>query len=186
MKSFLLVTVIAAIALLAGCHSRSMDDSKITAKIESKLVGDSKTSALKIRVATKDGVVTLSGTVPTDTEKKEAETLARSTNGVRSVQNDILVDASALGATNVGERAGEAAKNAGQSVSDATILAKLKTKLLADGITGTNIDVENGSVVLKGQVDDAREKTKAEEIARDTSGVKNVTNQLTVKKQKST
>jgi osmotically-inducible protein OsmY len=38
---------------------------------------------------------------------------------------------------------------------------------------------------LKGQVDDLKKKTKAEEIAKDTAGVKEVKNQLTVKKYSS-
>jgi osmotically-inducible protein OsmY len=36
-------------------------------------------------------------------------------------------------------------------------------------------------VVLKGLVDDAKKKAKAEEIAKSTAGVKDVKNQLTVK-----
>ena len=83
------------------------------------------------------------------------------------------------------EKAGEAAKDIREDVSDATILTKLKAKLIADGITGTNIDVEKGQVVLKGQVDDAKKKAKAEDIAKNTAGVKDVKNQLKVKKSAS-
>jgi len=39
MKRLMIVTMLAASALMAACSSQQFDDSKITAKIESKLVG---------------------------------------------------------------------------------------------------------------------------------------------------
>jgi hyperosmotically inducible protein len=78
--------------------------------------------------------------------------------------------------------ASEAARQVGEAISDEAILAKLKAKLISDGITGTNIDVNDGRVVLKGQVEDPQKKAKAEDLARKTDGVKDVRNQLTVKK----
>lgn len=182
MRKALLTMVAVFIVVLAGCSSPGVDDSAITTKVKSKLAVDSQTSAIKIGVETKDGLVTLSGTVPTATEKNEAEKIARNTDGVKRVVNDITVNPDSLGATNMREKAGEATKDIGESVSDAAILTKLKAKLVADGITGTNVDVSNGEVILKGQVDDASKKAKAGEIAKNTAGVKDVKNQLTVKK----
>ena len=182
MRKFVLPIMIALLAGAVGCSSRAVDDSAITAKVKAKLAADSQTSAIKIGVETKNGTVTLSGTVPTTTEKDEADKVAKNTEGVKRVVNDITVNPDSLGATNLREKAGEAAKDVGESVSDATILTKLKAKLFADGITGTNIDVNNGQVILKGQVDDAKKKAKAEELAKNTAGVKDVRNQLTVKK----
>lgn len=78
---------------------------------------------------------------------------------------------------------GEAANTAGGAISDASITTKIKAKFLADGIVGTNVDTVNGEVTLKGAVDDAKEKTKAEQIARDTEGVKSVKNELTIEKK---
>ena len=185
MRGFVLPIIIAVLLGVAGCSSHAVDDSAITLKVKSKLAADSQTSAIKIGVDTKGGVVTLSGTVPTETEKDEAAKIAKNTEGVQRVVNDIAVNPDSLGATNIREKAGEAAKDIGESVSDATIMTKLKAKLVADGITGTNIDVDNGAVVLKGQVDDVKKKTRAEEIAKNTAGVKDVKNQLTVKKYSS-
>jgi osmotically-inducible protein OsmY len=122
--------------------------------------------------------------VPTDAEKTKAEQLARNTDGVKRVTNEIKVDSNSAGATNFGEKAGEAAKDVGEALTDAAILAKVKAKLVADGITGTNVDVTDGAVVLKGQVEDANEKAKAESIVKNTAGVKDVKNQLTIKKYK--
>jgi hyperosmotically inducible periplasmic protein len=182
-KAFVLQAMVAVvISVLVGCNSRAVDDSAITAKVKSKLAADSQTSAIKISVETKDGVVTLSGTVPTTTEKDEAVKVAKNTEGVKRVLNEITVNSDALGATNLKEKAGEAAKEVGESVSDAAILTKLKAKLVADGITGTDVDVNSGEVILKGQVDDPKKKVKAEELAKNTAGVKEVKNQLTVKR----
>jgi len=75
MKRLMIVAMLAASALVSACSSQQFDDSKITAKIESKLVGDSETSALKIKVETNAAVVTLSGTVPTETEKSKLKRL---------------------------------------------------------------------------------------------------------------
>ena len=182
MKKLVPVVLIAVGLFFAGCSSQAVDDSTVTAKVKTKLAADTQTSAIKIGVDTAAGVVTLSGTVPTDTEKKKAEELAKNTDGVKRIVNKISVDPNSLGATNFGAKAGEAAKEVGGAISDEAILAKLKAKLISDGITGTNVDVTGGKVVLKGQVDDPQKKTKAEDLARKTDGVKDVRNQLTVKK----
>ena len=184
MRRALIPTLIAVVVFLVSCSSQGVDDSTVTAKVKSKLAADSQTSAIKIGVETNNGVVKLTGTVPTNTEKTKAEQLARNTEGVKQVSNEIKVDPNSTGATNLGDKAGEAAKGLGETISDASILAKVKAKLIADGITGTDVDVSNGAVVLKGQVEDAKEKSKAEELAKNTDGVKGVTNQLTVKKLK--
>ncbi|HKA19896.1 MAG TPA: BON domain-containing protein [Blastocatellia bacterium] len=184
MKRLVIPTIIAVVAFLAGCNSQAVDDSAITAKVKSKLATDSQTSAIRISVETKGGVVTLTGNVPSDTEKSKAETLAKNTDGVKRVQNEIKVTPES--SSTVGDKAGEAAQQAGEAMSDAAILAKLKAKLLADGITGTDVDVTNGAVILKGQVEDPQKKAKAEELAKNTSGVKDVRNELTVKKYKAT
>lgn len=184
MKRLGIPMLIALAVFIAGCSTQAVNDSTLTAKVKSKLAADSETSATKISVETKDGVVTLSGTVPTGTEKTKAEQIARNTEGVKRVANDIKVDAESMGATNLGDKAGETAKDVGGTLTDAAILASVKAKLVADGITGTDVDVSGGAVILKGQVEDAKEKAKAEDIAKNTSGVKDVRNQLTIKKYK--
>jgi hyperosmotically inducible periplasmic protein len=186
MKRLALSTLIAVTLLFVGCNSQALDDSTVTAKVKTKLATDSETSAIKIGVETNQGVVTLSGEVPTDTEKQKAEQLARNTEGVKQVVNNIKINPDSLGASNMREKAGEAARELGETVNDAAILATVKGKLIADGITGTNVDVNDGKVVLKGEVDDPQKKAKAEDLARKTNGVKEVTNQLTVKPHKAT
>jgi len=181
MKAVLSVILVSVALLFAACDSRQMGDSEVTAKVKSKLVADPQTSAIKIGVETKSNVVTLTGTVPTDTEKKKAEELARETSGVKGVVNNINVKPDSLGATNIDEKARDAAKDVARTAEDVGIMAEVKTKLLANSITGASIYVDNGQVVLKGQVDSPQKKAKAEELARDSAGVKGVTNQLTAR-----
>lgn len=71
----------------------------------------------------------------------------------------------------------------GQQVDDATITAKVKTKLTADPqVNPFNIDVDtdDGVVTLRGRVEDAEAKVAAEQLARDTSGVRGVRNEIRV------
>lgn len=182
MKKLVSAILIAVGLFFVGCDSQAVDDTTITAKVKAKLAADAQTSAIKIGVDTTAGVLTLSGIVPTDTEKNKAEELAKTTDGVKRVVNKISVDPASIGASNFGDKAGEAAKNIGGAFGDEAILASVKAKLIADGITGTNVDVSGGKVVLKGEVENAQKKIKAEDLARKTNGVRGVTNQLTVKK----
>jgi hyperosmotically inducible protein len=67
-------------------------DSMITAKIKTAMAKDKQVSALNIRVDTDDrGVVTLSGKAKSQAEADKAVALARSVEGVVSVQNNIQV-----------------------------------------------------------------------------------------------
>ena len=69
----------------------ALDDSGITALVKTRLIGDPDIKALAIDVTTKDGVVTLTGSAPTDAAKTQATTLAGGVEGVKSVVNDLRV-----------------------------------------------------------------------------------------------
>ncbi len=66
-------------------------DASITAAVKTKLLGDTKVGGLKIDVDTKDNVVTLTGTVKSAAERDEAIRLAKTTTGVKSVVNKLIV-----------------------------------------------------------------------------------------------
>ncbi len=67
-------------------------DSAITTKVKAKLAEKHVSSLTDIKVDTdKDGVVWLSGQAPTKDAKDLAEMLAKNTEGVRKVHNDIVV-----------------------------------------------------------------------------------------------
>lgn len=70
-----------------------VDDATITAKVNAALAGDKDLSAIKIDVDTKDGVVTLSGPAPTASARERASELARTVQGVSSVNNQLTIKA---------------------------------------------------------------------------------------------
>jgi osmotically-inducible protein OsmY len=61
--------------------------------VQSQFFLDSDIKGSDINVDTRDGVVTLKGSVETDAEKQMAETIARETEGVTRVVNDLSVTA---------------------------------------------------------------------------------------------
>jgi osmotically-inducible protein OsmY len=74
-------------------------------------------------------------------------------------------------------------KTAGQNIDDATITTEVKSKLAADrfgSLTQIDVDTEVGTVYLNGNVKDAATKARAEQLAREVSGVRKVVNNLQV------
>ena len=69
----------------------SVEDAGLTAKVKTKFLADTKISGLRIDVDSRDGVVTLTGTVPTAAEKTLAGKVAKETDGVKSVVNNLKV-----------------------------------------------------------------------------------------------
>ena len=69
----------------------AVGDAGITAKVKTKFLADTKISGLKIDVDTTDNVVTLSGTVPSAAERAHAVSVAKDTDGVKSVVNKLKV-----------------------------------------------------------------------------------------------
>jgi osmotically-inducible protein OsmY len=85
---------------VAGCSVTSgqetsgeyVDDATITTKVKSALASDGDmTLANKVSVETGQGVVQLSGFVPSAEDKERAETIARGVKGVQSVKNDLVI-----------------------------------------------------------------------------------------------
>ncbi len=71
----------------------------------------------------------------------------------------------------------------GDTLEDAWIHAKIVTKLIGNSQTPErkiNVDVVNNEVTLRGIVDTPEAKSEAERVAKETDGVKKVTNQLKV------
>jgi len=69
----------------------SLDDAWIHTKLVAKFVGDANTPARNINVDVVNNVVTLRGTVDTAEQRAEAERVARDTEGVKRVVNQLKV-----------------------------------------------------------------------------------------------
>jgi len=69
----------------------SLTDTTITTKIKAEYAKEKDVSATQIHVKTVNGVVSLSGTARSQAEVDRAVSIARGTQGVTSVNNDIRV-----------------------------------------------------------------------------------------------
>jgi hyperosmotically inducible protein len=172
-----LLAILAAVTFAIAC---AQTDAGITTKVKTKLAADDTVKAYQIDVDTKDKVVTLSGNVDSQAAKDQAVALARSTEGVADVVDNITVaggsaampgeNAPMGGGTTAGGGApapggeGDAAMGGnapnpepnrpiGQVMDDAAITAAVKAKLLADPKVGglkIDVDTRNGVVYLTG------------------------------------
>ena len=79
-------------ASAANQAKAALEDGALTAKIKSKMALDDTVKAYEIDVDTKNGVVTLTGTVKTRAERERALLLARETEGVRNVIDNLKVE----------------------------------------------------------------------------------------------
>jgi hyperosmotically inducible protein len=68
-----------------------VDDATITTRVKAKLLEDKTTGGLSINVDTLNGTVALSGFAKSSAERQQAENLARSTPGVKTVRNNLIV-----------------------------------------------------------------------------------------------
>jgi osmotically-inducible protein OsmY len=73
----------------------TLDDAWIHTKIVAKLIGDTQTPERKINVDVVNNEVTLRGTVDTAEAKAEAERMAKETDGVKKVVNQLKVSPAA-------------------------------------------------------------------------------------------
>ena len=69
----------------------ALSDAAITTKVKAKFAADSTVSATKIHVDTDNGVVKLTGMAKSQDEAAKAAEIAKSTEGVASVDNAIQV-----------------------------------------------------------------------------------------------
>ena len=75
----------------AAATGAAVTDAALTTAVKTKLLADTRVGGLKIDVDTKDGVVTLTGKVKNATEKNTALQIARGTDGVKSVTDNLTI-----------------------------------------------------------------------------------------------
>jgi osmotically-inducible protein OsmY len=124
-------------------------------------------NAAHIGVSAKDGVVTLSGHVPSYAEKYAAERAAKRVYGVKAVANELDVKLPG-GSRRTDEDIAAAAVNA----------LKSNFAVPADRI---KVTVSKGWVKLEGEVEWQYQRTVAENAVRYLAGVTGVSNLITVK-----
>jgi osmotically-inducible protein OsmY len=119
-----------------------------------------------IKTESKDGVVTLTGTVAEASHKSLAENTVASLPGVIRVDNQLVIS---------GEQPAEH--------SDAWITMKVKTALLFHrnvSATGTTVYTKDGIVTLQGEATSMAQKELTTEYAKDIDNVVQVNNDMTI------
>ncbi len=91
MKRYLSLIAV-ALALTVGCGTT---DAGITTDVKTSLAADEVVSAYEIDVDTREGVVTLTGDVESPVAKEQAVQIARSTEGVRDVVDNLRIEGAA-------------------------------------------------------------------------------------------
>ena len=86
------IATAAAVAFAALTAACAQSDAGITTQVKAKIEADRNLTSKEMQVDTKKGVVTLSGTAVSDAERKRAEELARTTDGVKDVVDAMTVN----------------------------------------------------------------------------------------------
>ena len=174
-----------------------LSDAWITTKIQSKFVADHDINARDIHVSSKDGVVTLRGLILNDPMRSLAVAVAKNTDGVKDVVDQLSVtvappvaqhaadSSSPVAVATTGAVADAAVRSAG-APDDGKITSGIEAKYyLDDKLKGRQIQVEtsNGIVTLRGNVGSETERGEALLLARTSEGVKRVEDDLIVSDQ---
>jgi osmotically-inducible protein OsmY len=142
-------------------------DEEIQRDVLAELKWDSRLQPNEIGVIVKDGVVTLTGWVDSYLKKWNAEEAAHRVAGVKAVANDV-----------------EVRLPSSSERTDSDIAAAAVHALEWDALVPSDkvqVTVSKGWVTLRGEVDWQYQKEDAERVVRRLTGVKGVTNLITVK-----
>jgi hyperosmotically inducible protein len=172
-KLFLAVVPVILAGVLAGCSdiNKSPD---VTDNLRKSLdqAGYKDVSVSQDR---EKGVVTLTGTVPTQGEKAQAESMAKSAAGSQVVADQIAVR----------PPGNESDAKTVDSDMDKAIEKNLDAMLVKNKLQkGVRYDVKNGVVTLTGDVPSQSRRSQVEKVAATVPNVKQVVNELEVKNQK--
>ena len=154
-------------ATAAATTTATRSDEDIQKDVLAELAWDARVKPNEIGVSVKNGIVTLTGWVDAYTKKWAAEEAAHRVRGVKAVANDI-----------------EVRLPTSSERTDADIAAAAVRALEWDAALSTekiDITVSKGWVTLKGEVEWQYQKEDAERVVRRLTGVRGVTNLVTVK-----
>jgi osmotically-inducible protein OsmY len=147
--------------------SEEMDD-RIESSAKNSYIFKTQLKDDSIKTESKNGAVTLTGTVAESSHKSLAEDTVESLPGVKSVDNQLKIE---------GENHAEH--------SDGWLGTKVKTALLFHRnvrATKTDVNVKDGVVTLSGEASSTAQKELTTEYAKDVEGVKDVKNEMTIAK----
>ncbi len=161
-----LVTTVASLFFVNANLFASTTDDNIESSTKQSFVFKTYLKSDDIKIMSKDGAVTLTGTVSEDSHKALAGETVVSQLGVTSLDNQLQVQGE-IPSLN----------------SDAWLSAKVKSTLMFyRSLTATEIEVfaKDGSIILRGVATSTAQKDLATEYTKDIDGVKDVKNEMTV------
>lgn len=166
-KAIYPVALIAVALLMVSGLAQASNDDRIEASAKESYVFKTLLKDDAIKIESKDGVVTLTGTVSGEFHKSLAGVTVASLSKVKHVDNKLEIK---------GEGPAE--------MSDAWLSTKVKTALLFNRNVSamTEVDARDGIIILKGEADNQAQKDLTTEYAKDVEGVKDVKNEMSVAK----
>ncbi len=149
---------------LAKVDQNIITDKDITVAIESRFLVDQTVPSNGIDVHTDNGVVMLSGEVPTLLARERAGKIVASIRGVQALINTIAV-------------------NPTSRIGDEELRSKVSAALAADPASDSyeiTVHVSQGRVMLTGTVESWQEKQLTEEVVKSVNGVQSLRSRITV------
>lgn len=151
----------------------SANDAELRSNLLQEILKNGEWRKQAIVIEVNNGIVTVRGDIISDAEKTALEKFARAYAGVKDVKNELTVKSSD---SSTSALPGED--------PDAKLAKEVEFTLYktdAFDLHTLTILATNGQVTLRGMVRSKAEKLLAERIAKDLSGVKSVTSDLTIK-----
>lgn len=169
-SSYPLALLVATSTLLAttGSVPAADTDDRIESAAQKSYVFKTYLKDDAIKTESKNGAVTLTGTVAESSHKSLAGNTVESLPGVISVDNQLKLKAESPA-----------------EHSDAWVSTKVKSTLLFHrnvSASGTDVYVKDGVVSLRGEAANEAQRELTAEYAQDVEGVKSVKNELTIAK----
>jgi hyperosmotically inducible protein len=158
---------------VTGDRPAESSDTWISMKVKAALLYRRNVSGTKTEVYVKDGIVTLKGVAANQAQKDLTTEYAKDIDGVKSVQNEIVVSRS-LGTTD---------DTTGEKIDDASITAEVKGSLLthhSTSVLSTKVTTNDGVVTVSGTARNDAEKALVTKLVADINGVKSVVNNMTI------
>jgi osmotically-inducible protein OsmY len=140
-------------------------DDELRRAVETGLRASTDVDASQVVVSVDDGLVTLSGRVPSYSHKWEAERAVERIPGIRGVANELEVH------SDTARRDSDIARRAVQALRRNPFVPK----------GAVTVRVENGWVVLSGEAGRDVQRRGAERAVRNLPGVRGVTNLVTLR-----
>jgi hyperosmotically inducible protein len=142
-------------------------DSWITMKIHAQFVPEKPLGNSDINVDTTKGMVTLRGSVASEGGRERAVAIAKATDGVKGVTDQLTIATPPAG-----------------KMTDGWIKSNIYGKFVTEKAldrSDISVDVDSGAVTLKGTARTEAARMRAVAVAKGTEGVKSVKDSMTVK-----